>query len=369
MARDRLGWEVLRDLAARCLQPLATAQTRGAWYRGLRLEAIDGSVLAVADTPAAAAAFGKSHSKHGHSAFPLVRLVARIELGTHAILGLALGGWCESEVGLAQPLLTALTRGTRLLVDRLYFSRHRWCAPVATGADLLWRVGVGVALPCEQSLADGSYLTTIYPTDAARRAGRHGVRARVIEYTLPGVPGAEPVYRLVTTLVDPATDPAETLAALYHERWEGEGVLDELKTHLRGGDHQVLRSKTPCTIRQEVYGLVLAHYIVRTVMHEAALQADDDPDRLSFLHTVRVLRRTLPEGAALPARRWRRWYQRVLAEVLEERVDSSRGTRRPHGIRRKSSQHPKRQGGGCGRVKVQATPQIVACRTGVIGEN
>lgn len=300
MARERLGWEVLRDVLAQGAQPLATPATRGAWYQGRRLEVIDGTVLAVPDTPDNARAFGKSGGKHGPSAFPLVRVVARIEVGTHAILDATVGRYADSETGLARPLLATLTRGTLLLVDRLYFSRQRWCDAAATGADLLWRVSAGVALPCEEVLPDGSYLTTVYPTDADRRHRRHGVRARVIEYALPGVPGADPCYRVVTTLLDPGTDPAATLAALYHERWEGEGVLDELKTHVRGGDAVLLRSQTEVTVRQEVYGLLLAQYTVRAVMHDAALQAGEDPDRLSFIHTVRVLRRAVPQGAALP---------------------------------------------------------------------
>ena len=121
---------------------------------------------------------------------------------------------------------------------------------------------------------------------------------RVIEYRLEGIADAEPLYRLVTTILDPAQAPATDLAALYHERWEIEGALDELKTHLRGAG-VVLRSKTPDLVRQEFWGLLLAHFAVRGLMHEAALRADEDPDRLSFLHAVRVVRRKLPQFAAL----------------------------------------------------------------------
>jgi IS4 transposase len=102
----------------------------------------------------------------------------------------------------------------------------------------------------------------------------------------------------VTTILDPAAAPAAELAALYHERWEIEGALAELKTHLRGA-RVVLRSKTPELVRQEFWGLLLAHFAVRGLMHEAALRAGEDPDRLSFLHAVRVVRRKLPVFAAL----------------------------------------------------------------------
>jgi IS4 transposase len=154
-------------------------------------------------------------------------------------------------------------------------------------------------LPREAVLADGSYLTTVYPSDKDRRHRAGGVRLRVVEYRLEGIADAEPLYRLVTTILDPAQAPAAELATLYHERWEIEGALAELKTQLRGA-RVVLRSKTPELVRQEFWGLLLAHFAVRGLMHEAALRADEDPDRLSFSHAVRVVRRKVPLFAALP---------------------------------------------------------------------
>jgi len=165
---------------------------------------------------------------------------------------------------------------------------------------LLWRVKRNLVLPCEQRLPDGSYLSTIYPTVRDRRHRRRGIPVRVIEYTLEGVQEAEPIYRLITTILDQQAAPAQEVAALYPQRWEIETALDELKTHLRGGAHIVLRSKTPDLVRQEFWGFLLAHFAVRGLMHEAALAADEDPDRLSFTHAVRVIRRKLPQLAAFP---------------------------------------------------------------------
>src|SRR5215204_1497775 len=179
-----------------------------------------------------------------------------------------------------------------------FFGHALWQA-AATGADLLWRGKHNLRLPRAAGLADGSYLTTIYPSDKDRRHGTGGIRVRVVEYRLEGIAEAEPRYRLLTTILEPARAPAAELAALYHERWEIEGALAELKTHLRGA-RVVLRSKTPELVRQEFWGLLLAHFAVRGLMHEAALRADEDPDRLSFLHAVRVVRRKLPLFAALP---------------------------------------------------------------------
>jgi hypothetical protein len=185
------------------------------------------------------------------------------------------------------------------LADRNFFGFELWRTARATGADLLWRVKKNLRLPGEKRLPDGSYLSTIYRSDKDRRQGANGIRVRVIEYTLEGVPDAEPLYRLVTSILDPDQAPAQELAALYHERWEIETALDELKTHLRGSKI-VLRSKTPDLVRQEFYGLMMTHFAVRGLMHEAALKAREDPDRLSFLHAVRVVRRKLPHFVAIP---------------------------------------------------------------------
>jgi hypothetical protein len=185
------------------------------------------------------------------------------------------------------------------LADRNFFGFELWNQAGGTRADLLWKVKKNLRLPCEKRLPDGSYLSRIYASQKDQRHGKNGVTVRVIEYKLEGIPGAERIYRLLSTIVDHGSAPAAELAALYHERWEIETALDELKTHLRGSKI-VLRSKTPDLVRQEFYGLMMAHFAVRGLMHEAALRADEDPDRLSFLHAVRVVRRKIARFASLP---------------------------------------------------------------------
>jgi hypothetical protein len=298
-ARTRLGEAPLRRLYAQVARPIATRATRGAWYRAWRLVSLDGSCLDVADTEENRAAFGRPEASRGESAFPQLRFVALVENGTHVLFGARLGGFADGETTLAHDALPALRPGMLCLADRQFFGHALWQGAAATGAGLLWRVKRNLRLPREARLADGSYLTTIYPSQKDRRHQANGVRVRVVEYRLEGVAGAEPLYRLVTTVLDPARAPATDLAALYHERWEIEGALAELKTHLRGA-RMVLRSKTPELVRQEFWGLLLAHFAVRGLMHEAALRAGEDPDRLSFLHAVRVVRRKLPLFVALP---------------------------------------------------------------------
>jgi hypothetical protein len=298
-ARTRLGAEPLHRLYDQVVHPVATRATRGAWYRQWRLVSLDGSCLDIADTEENRGTFGRPEASRGESAFPQVRFVALVENGTHVLFGARLGRYEEGETMLARQVLLALRPGMLCLADRQFFGHALWQAAAATGAALLWRVKHNVRLPRETVLADGSHLTTIYPSEKDRRHQAHGIRVRVVEYRLEGVVGAEPLYRLVTTVLDPAAAPAAELAALYHERWEIEGAPDELKTHLRGA-RVVLRSKTPELVRQEFWGLLLAHFAVRGLMHEAALRADVDPDRLSFQHAVRVVRRKLPLFGVLP---------------------------------------------------------------------
>ena len=262
--------------------------------------ALDGSTLATQDTISNTDAFGKTGSKEGESAFPFLRVAALVEIGTHAIIAVAHGAWRDAEVVLAKTLFAHLQAGMLCLADRGFIGYECWRDAAATGADLLWRVGKNIILPCDEVLPDGSYLSHLYPSERDRERRTQGITVRVIEYTLPQVPDAEPYYRLITTILDPEAAPAEELAALYHERWEEESILDEVKTHLRGGNNAVLRSLNADLVLQELYGLLLAHYVVRSVMHDAALQSGEDPDRISFIHTVRVLRRTLPQAAALP---------------------------------------------------------------------
>jgi hypothetical protein len=298
-ARTRLGSAVLQQLHDQMVKPVAGENTPGAWYRRWHLVSLDGSTLDVADEKENVQAFGRPAASRGASAYPQIRFVALVENGTHVLFGTRLGGCATGEITLAPEVMAALQKGMLCLADRNFFGFRLWNQARAQGADLLWRVKKNQRLAVEKRLPDGSYLSRIYPSERDRRHQTNAVMVRVIDYRLEGVADAEPLYRLVTTILDPSAAPAEELAALYQERWEIEGALDELKTHLRGAQI-VLRSKTPDLVRQEFYGLLLAHFAIRGLMHEAALKVGEDPDRLSFLHAVRVVRRKLPLYGAVP---------------------------------------------------------------------
>jgi transposase IS4-like protein/DDE family transposase len=302
-ARARLGPEPLAALFAEVARPLAVPATRGAWYRGLRVVAIDGMCLDVPDTADNDAAFGRPGSGRGEGrgAFPQVRVVGLAECGTHAIFAARIGGYRVAELALARELLGALRAGMLVLADRAFLSVELWAAAVASGADLLWRVPANRILPVDQVLPDGSYLSwlTPYRGSAPARRGQAPLRVRVLEYTLDQAGSASgEVYRLVTTLLDPDTAPAGELAALYAQRWEIETAIDELKTHQRG-PRLVLRSRYPDGVLQEVWGFLLVHWAIRELMHTAALDGDIDPDRVSFTRALRLVRRQVTDQAGL----------------------------------------------------------------------
>jgi len=295
-ARSRLGAEPMETLYREVAVPVAVEATRGAWCRKWRVVTLDGSTLDVADTVENEQAFGKTESGRGQSAFPKLRFVALLENGTHVLWGGQMDRYSTGEVTLADRVVESLRPGMLCLADRLFFGYKLWKKSASTRADLLWRVKGDLRLDMEKRLPDGSYLSHVYPSSADRRCRRNGIQVRVIEYRLNE---SNELYRLITTILDHAKATAVELAALYHERWEIETSLDELKTHLRGAQI-VLRSKTPELVKQEFFGLLLTHYAIRCLMHEAALKADEDPDRLSFVHTVRIVQRRLPRWVAIP---------------------------------------------------------------------
>lgn len=293
-ARRRLGPEPMQALFEAVAAPLAVPGTRGAFYRQWRVMAIDGTCVDVADTEGNDAAFGRPQTGRGTGvgAFPQVRMVGLAECGTHALVKVALGPLATGERTLAAEVLQAAGPGMLVAADRGFFSFELWRTATQTGADLLWRVVASQDLTVEEELEDGSYLSRVYEiADYKRRGG--GAVVRVVPYTIddPGRPQSQPLYRLVTTILDSRAAPGEDLARLYEQRWEFETMLDELKTHQRGAK-VVLRSKLPDGVVQELYGYLCVHYAIRWLMHSVALGVDADPDRLSFIHALRVARRT-----------------------------------------------------------------------------
>lgn len=289
-ARARMGWKPLRALYDVVVRPIAIRSTVGAWYRRWRLVTLDGSTLDVADSKRNERAFGRPKSGRGKAAFPQLRFVTLVENGTHVLFGAELGPYSTSEVKLARKVVRRLPADGLCMADRYYFSYPLWQAALTSGAALLWRMRADLILPKLKQLSDGSYLTKIYPSAYARARDVRGIPARLITYRVGK--GCEE-YRLLCSIMDPRRAPALRLVDLYRRRWTIETVLAELKTRLRG-PRVVLRSRIPDLTRQDFWGLLLAHFGVRALMHEAALEEKIDPGELSFTHAVRTIARYLP---------------------------------------------------------------------------
>lgn len=301
--RSRIGAAPLRELVERCCVPLADPQGHPhAFYAGLRVVAFDGSNFELPDEADNVEQFGYPGSRTGHAGYPQAQCAVLVECATHAIFAANLGPSRAAEWDICQPLLVHLRPGMLCLADRGFNGYEHWREASASGAQLLWRCAANRVLPVHQRLEDGSYLSAIYPTRVSRQqAQAQAIVVRVIEYALPGLDDAQPRYRLLTTLLDPLAAPMLELAALYHQRWDIEGVFDELKTHLRQS-RRVLRSKTAELVRQEFYGWVLAHYAVRWLLHQGAARHRIPHQELSFTGHVQLLRRAQPRSGAFPPR-------------------------------------------------------------------
>ena len=306
-ARQRLGEEPLRELFERVAAPLAVPGTRGAWFRGLRVMAVDGVVLDTPDTPANLEEFTKKPHGGGDSPFPQVRVVGLAECGTHAIVAARIDSWKVYERELLNRLLTDFGPGMLVLADRGFFSYDLWVAARNTEAELLWRLPATVDVPVHDWLPDGSYRSELLPSQIKRDLNQGKRRnvpdgakipVRIVEYMITNRGGDTETIRLITSIIDHEQAPAIEIAALYQQRWEFELTLDEIETH-QMAKSRVLRSKSPELVRQEIWALLLTHYAVRSFMREAADDSDTplDIDRLSFTRSLHVIRRQVTNQA------------------------------------------------------------------------
>jgi hypothetical protein len=296
-ARQRIGFEPVKELFDQVARPMATRKTRGAWFRGRRVVTLDGSSLQIQDSSANEQAFGRPATANRPAAYPLIRFVLLIENGTRIPFAAAMDRWSTSENALARQVIGRLGKKMLCLADRLFYSYDMWNQALATGADLLWRVPSYIKLSRLKVLPDGSYLTQIHSGKKGKEARSAPLLwVRVVEFTIK-VGSTVEHYRVITNLLSLRSATAMELARLYAERWSIETTLQEIKTRLRGA-RVILRSRLPELVKQDFYGLLLAYLGVRCLIHEGALQDDIEPTSVSFLHALNVVIRRLPEAVA-----------------------------------------------------------------------
>lgn len=351
VARRRLGIAPVRRLFDEIVHPLARPETPGAFYREFRLVGLDGTVYDVPDSGANAAAFARpSAGPRGDGAFPQIRKLSLVELGTHVELAFVVRSIAQGEQAMVDGLLRHLTAEMLLIWDRNFFSYPLWRAVTSRGGRILARVKSNLILRPIRDLSDGSYLAKIYRTPEDRRKDQEGIVVRVIRYTLddPQRVGHGEVHTLITNLFDEGLDPARGLIILYHERWEQELVYDEQKTHQdprRATKPAHLRSETPAGVIQEVTALSLGHFVTRALMFEAAATVGLDTDRLSFTGCFQILKCRLPECDSSTPGRFEQWYRGLLWEMQLERTDDEvrRNRINPRVVKRKMSKFKKKR--------------------------
>jgi hypothetical protein len=323
-ARQRLGERPLRLLFRQLVAPVGSQDSPGVFFNGLRVLALDGSIFELPDTPANRAAFGSSSNQHGEAGFPQMRLAALCEVGTHTIIDVEFGRYDRSEPSLCARLLNRLSPNSLLLMDRGLSYYWLLRAAVQRGCAVLARVKAGRSdLPVEEVLPDGSYRTHLYPSAKARRAGQGGIAVRVLRYSHsdPDRAGCGEVTCLITTVADVKQMSAREAIRLYPWRWEEESAFREVKETLLLNKQPLLRSKTPALVVQEVYGLLLTHWLVRKMMAEAAVLSGVCPARLSCKHSLEVLKDQMKE----PVRgQGVRWYKGLLLEVSQQKLRKKR---------------------------------------------
>lgn len=359
-ARQRLGVEPVRSVFEQVVRPLATPTTLGAFYQGLRLMGIDGTVQDTPDTPANAARFQRSSGGRGDGAFPQLRKLSLVELGTHIEVALTIGGWQDSEQKLVERLWDKIPADALLMEDRGFFNYDHWKTLDTRGVKLLVRIKNNMVFKPIRHLSDGSFEAKIYPSSYDRSRDRNGVLVRIIEYTIddPQRTGHGEPHRLMTNLFDVERYPAKELACGYHERWEEELVFDEQKTHLdprRAGKPAHFRSQTPAGVEQEVYALSLGHFVVRALMLEAAKTDNLDVDRLSFTGSLRILQARLPECDSSTPVSLERWYRLLLEEMVQERIEPRRNRTNPRVVKRKMSKFAMKRAEHRGRPPLKKT--------------
>jgi hypothetical protein len=186
-------------------------------------------------------------------------------------------------------------------------------------------------------LDDGSFLSELYENYHDKQKRKNGIRVRVIEYAIdePERSGYGKPQRLITSLLDPDTASSKELAVEYHRRWEIELMIDEVDTHQRVHSRRPLRSEKPDGVIQEMYGLLLAHYLVRFFMYEASKEKGISPVRLSFINSLRIIRRYVDKFQIVNRNKVEVLYCRMLSEISREYLPVRDHRINPRAVRRK----------------------------------
>jgi len=293
-ARQRVGPSPIRSIFGDTGRSWANPAAAAARWQGLALYAMDGSTLRIPDNDENEEAFGRPATGRGKSGYPQVRLMTLMAVRSHLLLAAEMGpcrGKRTGELSLAQELWTQIPNSSLLMVDRGLLSYAAFWKLRQSGDERHWliRGKRNLRWKLVQELPDGSALIELSLSKESRKSDPslpQTMAARVIRYEFEGSAGPQ---TLLTSLLNSDRFPAAELVRLYHERWEIENGYDELKTHMLERQ-EAIRSRTPEGVKQEIWGILLAYNLVRMRMCEAAEQAGVEPTRISFTHSLRLIR-------------------------------------------------------------------------------
>jgi len=338
--RKRVGFELIEKLYHAVVKLLGTKKNGVGFYQGMRLMGVDGFTVDLFDSKENRREFGRPKNGKSYGPFPQARCVALAELGTHVIWRTAIGKYLKGEQSLFRELFQFLSEGMLVLLDRNFLSFEIASEIMQQKGHFLIRCKSNRVLPVLKRFKDGSYLSRIYASQYDQQQDRNGLDVRVIEYTLdePVRVGCGELHRLVTSLLDYKKHPADKLIVLYHQRWEEELAFDELKTHLR--ERPVLRSQRPDGVRQEIFALLISHFIIRKIVFDASQKAGVAPTKISFQATFKILQSKLAEVAIIGS--VRKWYQLIVAEAATEVIPPRTGRINPR-VRKKTTSAWKRK--------------------------
>lgn len=360
-ARQRVGPRVMSTLFNLLTRPVATLQTPGAFLNGLRMVGIDGTYVDVPDSPSNARVFGYPGSRSGtRAAFPKLRLVLLVGLGTHLIFDALMSPYRLGERGKAKRLLRSVDASMVVLWDGGLHSYDLVQATLAQSSHFLGRIPTHVKLGVDQELPDGSFLSYLYPPRKLKKKGYQPIAVRVVSYSvkrLDKLTKKPKNYRLITDLFDAESFPATLLARDVHQRWEEELTIDEFKTHLV--DRKVeIRAENPREVIQEVYGLLIGHWVVRQLMAQAAAEAGISPLKLGFTASVRVIRRAVRKFQGLVSEQFKDGFEWLMSELLDEELPERVQRNCPRVVKKQCSKYPPKKMKPRQKSRQKVTPLI-----------
>jgi hypothetical protein len=347
-ARDRIGIEPMKFIYERSAARWLGETNGEAVFRGRRVYGLDGSTLKVPDTEENADHFKYPGASRGSAAYPQMRIVGLEDVGTRMMRAIQHGPYSTGEMPLSEQMLPDINAKSIILMDKNFLAYDFLWDVCGRGAEFLVRVKKNIKPKVLKTIASGDEIVEVSIPRYYRKRRPDMPRVWKLRQITYEIEGSDEIFRLFTPILDETATHAE-FKALYHERWDSETTLDEIKTHLCDcttvNRPVIFRSKTPDRVVQELYGLLIAYNAIRKAMADAVEQEDIPPRRLSFTAALERLREAIRDMMQLEPEllpyRWRK----LLTSVARNVVPYRPGRRYPRAVKIKMSNYPLKRTG------------------------